>query len=224
MKKIISTLIVAVGLFMVVAPAQAQLRWGIKAGMNLNNASIKGLGDNFKAENRAGFFAGPMLDISIPLGGLGVDASVLYSQKNTDITYQTSGTRTETKTNRQHAIDIPINLKYSVGMGDMASVFVFAGPDFSFNVKSDNILEQMGDLVGEGNYSIKNAAKKADIGLNVGLGVKLINHLQIAANYNIPFGDSAKERFTDGKVPSFVDGNLFKKQNRIWQVSIAYMF
>lgn len=222
MKKIISTLIVAVCL-LIAAPAQAQLRWGLKVGMNLNNASVKGLKDNFKAENRAGFFVGPMLDISIPLGGLGVDASLLYSQRNTDITYQTTGTRTDTKTNRQHAIDIPINLKYSIGLGDMASVFVFAGPDFSFNVKSDNILKQMGDLSGE-DLKIKNAAKKADIGLNVGLGVKLINHLQIAANYNIPFGDSAKESFTSGQVPNFMSGNVFKKQNKIWQVSLAYMF
>lgn len=222
MKKIISALIVAACLFMVV-PAQAQLRWGVKVGMNLNNASIKGLGDNFKAENRAGFFVGPMLDFSIPLGGLGVDASLLYSQRNTDVTYQSKGTLTETKTNRQHAIDIPINLKYSIGMGDMASVFVFAGPDFSFNVKSDNILEQIGDLSGE-DFSIGNAAKKADIGLNVGLGVKLINHLQIAANYNIPFGDSAEESFKNGEIPSFIKGNVFKKQNKIWQVSLAYMF
>lgn len=220
MKKIISTLLVAVCLLMAV-PAQAQLKWGLKLGLNLNNADFTGLKDNFKAENRAGFFGGPMMEFAIPLGGLGVDASLLYSQKSTKITYHEKGLRTDNKINRQHALDIPINLKYSIGLGDMASVFVTAGPDFSFNLKSDNIFEQLGDL-SEKDINVKNASKKADVGINVGVGVKLINHLQIAANYNIPLTDSATKSY-DSALSSIMTGD-FTKKNKMWQISLAYMF
>lgn len=33
-------------------------------------------------------------------------------------------------------------------------------------------------------------SKKAQVGINVGAGVKLVRHLQIGFNYTIPCGDS----------------------------------
>lgn len=192
MKKMISALVVAVCLLAAV-PAQAQLRWGVKVGTNLNKMKLKSGTANVKADNMTGFFVGPMADFTIPLIGLGVDGSLLYSQK---------GVKVNGEKNRQHLLEIPVNLKYSVGMGDMASVFVAAGPDFSFNLKSDRLWSDV-------------KRKKADVAINVGLGLKLINHLQVAANYSIPltnsFGDS-------------VSGLDYTAKNRTWQISLAYMF
>ena len=226
MKKIISALLVAVCLCMAL-PSQAQLRWGVKAGLNLNKADFSGLKENFKAENKAGYFFGPMLDFTLPIGRLGFDASLLYSQKSAKIEYTPDDPReaTASKTSRQHAIDIPINLKYSIGMGDMASVFVTAGPDFSFNLKSDDVFKGIADLAGETIGSgVKSTAKKADIGINVGLGAKLINCLQIAVNYNIPLGNSNKATVSDKNLDTILTGDVFKKKNKMWQVSLAYMF
>lgn len=179
-------------------PVQAQLRWGIKVGTNLNKLSLKSGSENLKVDNMAGFFVGPMMDFTIPVGGLGVDGSLLYSQK---------GAKINGEKKQQYAVEIPINLKYSIGLGDMASVFATAGPDFLFNLKSDKIWSDV-------------KRKNAEIGINVGLGVKLINHLQIAANYNIPLTKSVDERLTVAGAAA----DVWSGKNKTWQISLAYMF
>ena len=187
----------AMACLLAAAPVQAQLRWGIKVGTNLNRLSLKSGSQNLKVENMAGFFAGPMVDWTL-LGGFGVDGSLLYSQK---------GAKVDGDKKRQHAIEIPLNLKYSIGLGDMASVFATAGPDFLFNLKSDRIWDDV-------------KRKNAEVGINVGLGVKLINHLQIAANYNIPLTKSVDERLTVAGVA----GDVISGKNKTWQISVAYLF
>jgi len=217
MKKIVSTLLIVACLF-VAMPAQAQLKFGLKGGLNLNKADFSGLNDNFKSENRAGFFIGPMTEFTVPIIGIGVDASLLYSQKGSKFTYRDNST-----TINQHAIDIPINLKYTFGLGDFLGIFIAAGPDFSFNISNDNFLEELGELAGK-DVTVGNAAKTAEVGVNVGVGVKLINHLQIGVNYNIPLTDSAKKAVATGEAGGIIDGGVFKSKNKMWQVSLAFMF
>ncbi len=81
MRKIISMCALAVAL-LVAAPAQAQVKFGVKAGLNLSKVSTSGtIGDNLKNDNRAGYFIGPMLDVKVPLIGLGVDGALMYKQR-----------------------------------------------------------------------------------------------------------------------------------------------
>lgn len=200
MKKIISTLMVAVACMLMAAPAQAQLRWGLKAGLNLNKMSIKAkdVSGNFTTDNMTGFFVGPMAEFTLPIIGLGVDGSLLYSQrgvKGVDTEIQDDA---PLKKYKQHSLEIPINLKYSFGLGDMASIYAAAGPDFIFNLKSDDF---GGDL----------KRKNAELGLSLGVGVKLLNHFQVGANYILPLTKNVKE-----------DG--WSANNKTWQISLAYMF
>ena len=51
--------------------------------------------------------------------------------------------------------------------------------------------------------------------LNLGVGVKLIKHLQVGVNYQFPMGDS----FTWKKA-----GDAIGAKNKTWQVSAAYLF
>ncbi|MEG1545984.1 MAG: porin family protein [Bacteroides sp.] len=210
MKKIISTLFVAVACLLMAVPAQAQFQFGIKGGVNLSKVSFSGIGDNFKASNRAGFFIGPMAEFTIPIIGLGVDASALFSQKSTELE------KNDTKiTNKQNFIEIPVNLKYSVGLGTMASVFIAAGPSFSFNVGGDKWdIKDLGELTTKDTSS----EKDTQIGINVGLGAKLLKHLQVGVNYNIPLSKSTKGNFIDQTSKSF------SAKTKTWQVSLAYMF
>ena len=46
----------------------------------------------------------------------------------------------------------------------------------------------------------------------MGAGLKLLNHLQVGANYNIPLGDTA----------DIDTGGSYK--TKTWQVSVAYIF
>lgn len=69
-------------------------------------------------------FIGPMAEVTIPIVGLGVDGALLFSQRGKD-------------DGKQTGLDIPINLKYTIGLGSMLGVFVAAGPDFFFNFSGD---------------------------------------------------------------------------------------
>ena len=80
MKKLSAVLMCMVA-FLWAAPANAQFKWGLEGGVNLSKASIKGDGGLFDASNRTGWFVGPKVQMTMPVIGLGIDASLLYSQK-----------------------------------------------------------------------------------------------------------------------------------------------
>ena len=80
MKKIFGALMIAICIAMAM-PAQAQIHFGVKGGLNLSKASFSNVSENFKKDNCTGFFIGPMAEFNIPIVGLGVDASLLFAQR-----------------------------------------------------------------------------------------------------------------------------------------------
>ena len=196
MKKIFGALMIAVCIGMAM-PAQAQIHFGVKGGLNLSKASFSNVSENFKKDNFTGFFIGPMAEFNIPIVGLGVDAALLFAQRGIKVSEGN-----EDLTIKQNGIDIPVNLKYTIGLGSMAGIYFAAGPDFYFDFAGNKTIE-----------GVKTDKKKAEVGINVGAGVKLLNHLQVGANYNIPLGDTAKFEGIDGSY-----------KTKTWQVSVAYIF
>ncbi len=176
---------------MLAAPAQAQLiKFGVKGGMNFTKLDFnaKGLGDVLESDNFTGFFIGPMAEVTLPLVGLGVDGALMYAQCG----------KGEAK---QQGLEIPVNLKYTFGLGSMFGIYLAAGPDFFFNFK---------DIDFEGWE-----AKKSQVAINVGGGLKLLRKLQVGVTYQIPMGDSFEWKDA---------GNAFTAKNKNWQVSLAYIF
>ena len=217
MKKIISTLFVAVALlFAGVQSAQAQFSWGIKGGLNLQKADFENATANLKPDNFTGFFVGPMAEFTIPIIGLGVDGSLLYSQTGMSFT----GDDGMDETLKSHSIEIPINLKYSIGLGKLASVYAAAGPQFAFALSQDKWKD---DLT---NYTSK-PFKKSQLSLNLGVGVKLISHLQAGVTYNIPLGDTAEfDGFdiTDVNDQYEAVSSAIGAKNKTWKIHVAYIF
>ena len=128
MKKFFSVFMIAVCCMALAMPAQAQLiKFGVKGGVNLSKLKFEGMKDN-----STGFFFGPMAEITIPVIGLGVDGALLYSQK---------GDKMEGLDMKQSGLDIPVNLKYSIGLGSMLAIYVEAATDFCFNFKSEKNFE-----------------------------------------------------------------------------------
>ena len=110
MKKFFSVFMIAVCCMALAMPAQAQLiKFGVKGGVNLSKLKFEGMKDN-----STGFFFGPMAEITIPVIGLGVDGALLYSQK---------GDKMEGLDMKQSGLDIPVNLKYSIGLGSMLGIY-----------------------------------------------------------------------------------------------------
>ena len=178
---LISCLIIAI-------PSQAQIRFGIKGGMDISK-----LNTDF-SENSTGFFVGPIVDFTLPIVGLGIDAAALYSQSSLKL----KGTNSE----KLKSIEIPVNLKWTIGLGSTLGLFLNAGPQFGFGL----------------NDYWSGLNKKTFVSVNVGGGLKLLRHFQLGVNYN--FGAS--------KVGSIIVDerkNLTESlRKNSWQVSLAYMF
>ncbi len=60
MKQIFGALMIVLCIGMAM-PAQAQLHFGVKGGVNLSKASFSDIPGNFKMDNFTGFFIGPPL-------------------------------------------------------------------------------------------------------------------------------------------------------------------
>ena len=192
MKKIFSALLIAVlGLFIAV-PAQAQLfKFGVKGGLNMSKLDFK---NGPTSDNTTGFFIGPMAEVTIPVVGLGIDGALMYSQRG----------KSEWK---QQGIEIPVNLKYTFGLGSMLGIYIAAGPDFYFNFKDT-------DWAGFD-------TKATQVGLNLGAGVKLFSHLQVGVNYQLPLGDSFSWKNVGETIADEIGGNA---KTKTVQVSLAYIF
>jgi hypothetical protein len=195
MKKVLSVLMVAVALMMAV-PAQAQLiKFGVKGGMNFSklDTDVKSWYD--AKESSTGFFIGPMAEVTLPILGLGVDGALMYSQRG-------SG---EVK---QEGLEIPVNLKWSFGLGSMLGAYLAAGPDFFFNF-NDTSHEYM-------------KMEEAQVSINLGAGLKLLKKLQVGLTYQIPIQDS--HYLTNISLAPDAKASDVGAAQKTWQVSLAYIF
>ena len=214
MRKFFTAAIVAASMLFAASSAQAQVKFGLKGGLNVTNMSLNS--EVFDADNQTGFFIGPTVKFTLPIVGLGIDASALYDQRDAKVKVEEGdGASVESKIKNQ-SINIPINLRYGVGLGSTASLFLFAGPQFGFNV-------------GDKNQSLyKDVAqwrlKSSTFSVNVGLGAMLLSHLQISANYNIACGKTGDTTVSD--VAGETVQQMFKKRGRAnaWQIGLAYYF
>jgi hypothetical protein len=199
MKKIL-TIAVLFAALMTTVPAKAEVKFGLKGGLNLTSMSLDA--NAISKSNQAGFFIGPTFKFTIPIVGLGFDASALYDQRKAEV---------DDTSIKQQSIQIPINIRYGIGLGSTASIYFFAGPQFGFNVGDKDIKTDVG------NWTFKSS----NISANVGLGLMLLSHLQISANYNFGLGKTGEfDEFLPGAV------NAIKENGKLnaWQIGVAYFF
>ena len=210
MKKILS-LVFLVAAMMFATSANAQVKFGLKGGLNVTSMSFSE--DVFDASNKTGFFVGPMVKVTVPIVGLSFDAAALYDQKETDIKYNVEGEFGKT-TVRQKSINIPVNVRYGFGLSSLANAFLFAGPQWGINVGDKNF---------KWNETSSFSLKKSNFSVNVGAGVTLLSHLQISANYNIACGKSADASLSKA-VDAVTNAGKDKSRNNSWQIALGYWF
>lgn len=180
-------------------PASAELKFGVVGGLNLSKMSFSG-GDKglLSSDNRCGWYIGPKAQFTLPLIGLGLDASIQYSQRRLNSSeYEFSDSQT------YKSIEVPINVRYTFGLSSLVSLYAATGPQFGFNC--DKSLFRDMDI----------SVKDANVTWNVGVGLTLLNHLQVGAGYNFGIG-----KWAESKDP---DVDLSAKANT-WQVQVAYLF
>ncbi len=177
----------------------AQVRFGVKAGVGLNSIHLSNLSSDFESENRTGFTGGLMVEVNLPLVGLGVDASAMYTRR--------SGAINDTEVGVRDYISVPVNLKYKLSLPVVSQIlkpFVFTGPEFAFNV-------------GDKKSQYGSEYKSTTVSWNVGLGVELLKHVQVAAAYNMGISKSITNVLGISGVESGA-------KDRAWTVTAAYLF
>ena len=184
MSNIKHTLILCLGVLLgmtAFGSAEAQFHWGVRAGADFSKFPTTA--DQFKSDYYTGFHVGPTVEMKLPLR-FSLDASLLFSQKNVGIT---SMEKTEVKDIlKTNYFVVPVNAKFDLVSLPGADVMVIAGPQFNFMLKYN--LEDLTNL----NNLRETEAKKASVGVNVGLGVRVLKMLQIAALYNATLSDDYK--------------------------------
>lgn len=205
MKKVFTAILIAVSL-MTATAAHAQLKFGLKGGLNVTSMSFSE--SVIDKSNQTGFFIGPTVKFTLPLVGLGIDVAAVYDQRNAE-----AGADGDDITLKQRSINIPINLRYNIGLGSMAGVYIAAGPQFGFNIGDKTF--SWDDYT---NYSMS----ESNFSINVGAGVSLIQHLEIGVTYNIACGKTGEVNVWD--VASNTWSQFSKGRASAWQISAAYYF
>lgn len=201
--------------------AKAQkFSYGIVAGYDLTKVKYSGdMKNNFSSDNKSGWYVGPKFVLSTAIG-LGVDASLQYSQRKLNITQEGYYDGNEILNNVSQSqtyrtIEIPINLRYSIGLGSSASVFAYTGPQFGFALQNMKF-----DKLGN-NFSRENL----NTTWNIGAGVRLFKHLEASVGYNFAIGKAGKAILNGVGVNEGESQDLeLKYKTNTFQVQLAYMF
>lgn len=200
-KKIILTLLVVL---CGAGVADAQLRFGVKAGLNINKLHLSNFQDNVTDDNRCGYTVGVMTEFQVPIIGIGIDGSLMYTRMNSRMEEKESGF-TETVSNNKNFLEIPVNLKYKIGLpvvGNIVTPYITTGPAFAFKLDK--------------NKDVEYQTKGCQVVWNVGLGVELVKHLQIQGQYGFGINNIAKHVNAN-------TGNQ-KIRNNYWTVTAAWLF
>lgn len=200
MKKTLVVMLMAVAFAM---PSNAQIKLGLTGGLNLTNVNVKDAAGTVKG--RTGFFIGPTVKFTLPIVGLGIDASAVYDQREGKI-----GEGSAEQTIKSQSIQIPINVRYGAGLGDLLEVFAFAGPQFGFNVGSNKKIEE---------WDTEWTLKSANLSANLGIGLTVLSHLQAKFNYNWALGKTGEIKSISGARDAVGSAKF-----NCWQISLAYWF
>lgn len=220
MKKISTFCIALLFAFVGTVAAQAQsFSYGITAGYNLTKLTFSGSAKkNFSSDNKPGWFIGPKVEFNTVIG-LGMDASLQYSQRKLNICenmYEASDDILDNRSETYRTIEIPINVRYNVGLGKMASVFVYTGPQFGFPLQS-----MTWDDFGTGSNFSK---EKMNTTWNIGAGVRLLKHLEANVGYNFALSKAGSAILNNFGVETGSGKSLMKYRTNTFQVQVAYMF
>ena len=204
MKRII-TLVVLVAAMTMTVQAQ-RVKFGVKGGLNITKMSVSE--DVVKSDNQTGFYVGPTVKLSLPLG-FGLDIAALYDQRSAEVdidadTYPGTYELIRNEKITQKSIQIPVNVRYNIGLSSLAGIYLAVGPQFGFAV-GDKVYNTK---VGE--YTLKSS----NLSFNFGAGVYLLKHLEVGFTYNLAAGKS-------GEFTGYKD---IDTHNNAWQIGAAVYF
>lgn len=192
-------------------PAPAQIQYGVKGGVN--HSALRYPFDDIDAmSNHFGFFIGPSLKMS-GAHGLGFDAALLYDRRGAEIEPAIVGAPIYPTTITQQQIAVPVNLRYDYTLSRRVGVFGFAGPQVGFSIGEDHFKTAYGDW----------DLKKTQLSVNIGVGITLGRHGQVAVGYNLACSKTA-DITINKHLGNQLEQTVGHGKISAWQISLGYYF
>lgn len=195
---VLLTVVMMIGSAMA-STASAQLRFGLKAGLNVSSLHFNE--STFDSDNQTGFTGGAMLEFTVPVIGLGADLSAMYVRRNARFMEDNEITK-----DKRDYFEIPLNLKWKIGVPVISKIvtpFVTTGPSVAFLTS------------GKKKDGYEN--RSCDWAWNVGFGLQFVNKIQLHASYG--FGMTKAVKGLADTEAAHIDG-----KNRYWTITAAYLF
>ncbi|MFD2744089.1 MULTISPECIES: porin family protein [Sphingobacterium] len=210
MKKVLLSFGVAM---LLAGAAQAQVSYGLRAGVNLGK--ISNLGDN--QSNNTSFNVTGYADLPVA-PNFSIQPGLSLQGKGTRFDTNAAGNTSASWTRNTMSLEIPVNAVYYIPTGYTGSVFLGAGPYVGLNLSGkdkfrgnagDNSALVDRDLSFSGDNRDMN---RVDAGVNFLGGYRFNNGLLLNAGYGLGLTNM---------VPS---NNNTTYANRVWSFGLGYQF
>ncbi len=169
MKKILLTLITIIA---VNAAVDAQMRFGVKGGVNLANASVTG----FSTSSILSFHGGIVLDASLS-ESISIQPNLLFSQKGFQLDLLGSSSKATF-----NYIEVPVNFMYKVSDAFSVGAGPYLGYAISGSTKSTS---SAGVTTNKDVDFTTDKVNRFDYGLNITAGYEVIEGLAVSINYSL---------------------------------------
>ena len=224
MKKVLLTAAIAVLGF---TSIKAQnVSFGAKAGMNISTigGDFGNYGDYWDGDasdnvkSRVGFHVGGLAEIMIN-EKFAIQPEILFSSQGFKTEYSSGSERAESNVNLSY-INVPVMAKFF----PIENLSIEAGPQVGFLVSAKEDYEYTDSDFPEYNESsdedVKDSVNGIDFSMNIGVGYELDMGVFFQARYC--FGMSKVD--DEGYYDDFYDNYSFSRKNRVFQLSVGYMF
>lgn len=177
-------LLLSIFLFVTGVVANAQLKFGVKAGANISNVAVE------KSENKVGFNTGVFAQYKF--AKFAVQPEVLFSMQ---------GAKFDGGKSELNYINIPVMAQYYIIPG----LAVEAGPQLGFLISAKDKVD------GEDFSDVKDFMNSTDFAINFGASYELpVLPVGVFARYSLGLSDIAKEGSDPGKNRVFQIGAFVK--------------
>lgn len=177
-------------------------QFGPVVGVNINRFTTDA-SEFFSANNQSGFTGGLMAKFTVPVIGLGLDLSVMYAQRKSEMTVENQVEKV-----KYDYISVPLHLRYDFSLpvvGKFLAPALYTGPNFAFRCSKD-IFENI-------------KANKFDIGWDFGVAITIIDHIQIAGAYTLGINEAINYIPSVQLQESGINGRTSG-----WTITAAYLF
>ncbi len=162
--------------------ASSQLRYGFRLGGAIAKASLTGA-PGMSMKNGSGFSGGLLLEYQMESCGFAPDIAVLYTRYSSRLIDEVSG---PAKIGRNF-IEVPLHLKYKFYLSstnNLVAPMVYTGPSLLVRLGKGNP-EQM-------------STKSVQPGWDLGIGIDIINFIQLSAGYRFGLGNAVSDSAVPG--------------------------